>query len=104
MVGNQNVNLIDNPSFVHNKNFIYPNREWGSFFIFTFQNLFQPKEGKIQNHFLFTFLSKFFETLWDAKSCKVKKPLEGAGIHSFTFVGMFSNPKTISQFSPILMP
>jgi hypothetical protein len=76
-VGNQNVNLIDNPFFVHNKNFIYPNREWGSFFIFTFQNLFQPKEGQIQNHFLFTFLSKIFETLWDVKSLQSEKTTWG---------------------------
>jgi hypothetical protein len=73
MVGNQNVNLIHNPYFVHNKNFIYPNGKWGLIFIFIFQNLFQPKEGQIQNHFLFTFLHKTFETSQDVKSLQSEK-------------------------------
>jgi hypothetical protein len=33
--------------------------------------------------------------------CKVKKPLEGVGIHSFTFVGMFLNPKAFSNLLPL---
>ncbi len=95
---------MHNPSFVHNKNFIYPNGEWALIFIFTFQDLFQPKEGQIQNHFLLHFRPKNLRCYVMLSPYKVKKPLEGVRIHSFTFVGMFSNPKTFSQFAPTPMP